>query len=190
MGDDERTIRFERLFAEHAGRVYAYAFRRVPSEDAHEVVAETFLTAWRRLDDVPADALPWLLATARRTLANRWRGDRRRVALVERLVGAEGADRRTDPTGEVDVRLSVLAALEGLSPIEREALTLVAWDGLDSGPAASVAGCSRAAFAVRLHRARRRLAKELAVAGHDSDEPVAERTPPADREPIQGARKP
>jgi len=33
-----------------------------------DVVAETFLVAWRRLDDIPAEARPWLLGVARKTL--------------------------------------------------------------------------------------------------------------------------
>jgi RNA polymerase sigma-70 factor (ECF subfamily) len=187
---DERTARLEQLFAEHAARVHAYAVRRVPAEDAGEVVAETFLTAWRRLDDVPSEALPWLLATARRTLANRWRGDRRRVALVERLSEPGAARRTPDPTGEVDTRLAVLAALDRLSDIEREALTLVVGDGLDAGSAAEVAGCSRAVFAVRLHRARRRLAQELAGAGHDPGESTVPAAVERSLDRSQGARKP
>jgi RNA polymerase sigma-70 factor (ECF subfamily) len=41
---------------------------------------------------------------------------------------------------------------------------LVAWEGLGSAEAARAAGCSRPAFAVRLHRARKRLAAALAAA--------------------------
>ena len=52
-------------------------------------MAETFLVAWRRLDDVPADALPWLYGVARRVLANQRRSADRGAALERRLAGAE-----------------------------------------------------------------------------------------------------
>jgi RNA polymerase sigma-70 factor (ECF subfamily) len=55
----------------------------------------------------------------------------------------------------------VLEGLAALSEPDREALILVAWDGLDNHEAATVAGCSAATFAVRVHRARRRLQRKL-----------------------------
>lgn len=48
-----------------------------------------------------------------------------------------------------------------LSGDDREALALVAWDGLTPAKAARSLGCSPVAFRVRLHRARRRLARAL-----------------------------
>jgi RNA polymerase sigma-70 factor (ECF subfamily) len=66
-----RQERFERLFREHGDAVYRYAVRRDPGA-AEDVVAEAFLVAWRRLDDVPRGAeLPWLLGVARRPSARR-----------------------------------------------------------------------------------------------------------------------
>ena len=76
MGDIvERTRedRFEELFREHYGAVRGYALRRALGEPAQDAVSETFLVAWRQLDDVPADALPWLFGVARRVLANQRR---------------------------------------------------------------------------------------------------------------------
>ena len=74
-GDEaERARRLEALFDAHSGRVFAYAARRSSPQDADDVVGETFLVAWRRLDAVPPDALPWLLGVARKVLSNRRRG--------------------------------------------------------------------------------------------------------------------
>ncbi len=152
--------------------MFAYALRRADRETALEVVSETYLVAWRRFDHIPEDALPWLLGVARKVLANRRRSDTRRSALDERLrarsvlTPAEGSD----PGDEVAGRLAVLEALGRLSSTEREAVTLWAWEGLDGRRAAEVLGCSRTAFALRLHRARRRLAKELDAAGHPFDD--------------------
>jgi RNA polymerase sigma-70 factor (ECF subfamily) len=55
------------------------------------------------------------------------------------------------------------SALASLTDHEREALLLVAWDELSAGDAARVAGCSTAAFRVRLHRARQRVAGRLGL---------------------------
>ena len=149
------------MFRETYAAVRGYALRRAPVEQAQEAVADAFLVAWRRLDDVPADALPWLLGVTRRTLANQ----RRSAARVEALV-ARAASSRTIPSGEDPAEAigdaEVLRlGLGRLSDRDRETLMLVAWDGLVGARAAQAAGCSRAAFAVRLHRARARLAAEL-----------------------------
>ena len=157
-----RGDRFERLFREAYPPVRAYALRRSAPDVAQDVVADTFLIAWRRLDDVPEDALPWLYATARRVLANQRRSAARGVALEQRLSGAvssHGSADLGDSVAEADL---VRIALGRLSERSREALMLVAWEGLDGARAARAAGCSRAAFAVRLHRARAQLAGELA----------------------------
>jgi RNA polymerase sigma-70 factor, ECF subfamily len=156
-----RSERFERVFRENYAAVRAYALRRAPRGIVQDVVAETFLVAWRRLDDVPDDALPWLYGVARRVLANQLRSIDRSAALVRRLAGSAAVAGSRDPGESVGDAEIVRAALGRLSDRDREALTLVAWHGLSGAPAARAAGCSRAAFAVRLHRARARLTAEL-----------------------------
>lgn len=160
-------MRFESLFGEHYDDVLAYALRRSDGETAQDVVAETFLVAWRRLDVVPDDALPWLYGVARRVLANQRRADSRRDALARRLaVHTEVSDRQSE-VGDA----SLLRALARLPEASREALLLVAWDGLDRGRAAAALGCRPARLRVRLHRARRRLARELET--EETDVPTA-----------------
>jgi RNA polymerase sigma-70 factor, ECF subfamily len=163
----EAGRRFEALFDAHYASVLAYALRRVDAELAEDVAAETFLVAWRRLHRVPVDPLPWLYGVARKMIANQRRGIRRREALIAKLKqDASGARGPWDIADRVVERAGVLAALARLGERDREALRLAAWEGLETARAARAAGCSRAAFAVRLHRARRRLMKELASAGH------------------------
>jgi RNA polymerase sigma-70 factor, ECF subfamily len=149
--------RFVALYETYGSAVLAFARRRCGADEAEDVLAETFLVAWRRRDDVPADALPWLYAVARNVVSNRLRSQRRRTALEARIATEpplDGAERR-DP----DPRLH--EALATLKPIDREALLLTAWEGLSIDRAARAAGCTQAAFHVRLHRARKRLAKAL-----------------------------
>jgi RNA polymerase sigma-70 factor (ECF subfamily) len=169
-----RADRFEGLFRECYPLVRAYSLRRAAPDLAQDAVAETFLVAWRRFEDVPDDPLPWLYGTARRVLANQRRSAARGVALERRLSGAGGADVRADLGDSVADAELVREALGRLSDRSREALMLSAWEGLDGARAARAAGCSRAAFAVRLHRARGQLAAELAF---------LEELPPPDRSP-------
>jgi RNA polymerase sigma-70 factor (ECF subfamily) len=150
------------LFRDSYPLVRAYALRRAAPDVAQDAVAETFLVAWRRLEDVPDDSLPWLYGTARRVLANQRRSAARGVALEHRLSGATVAGTGADLGDSVGDAELVRLALGRLSDRRREAIMLVAWEGLDGAGAARVAGCSRAAFAVRLHRARAQLAGELA----------------------------
>src|SRR5439155_83532 len=77
--------------------VFAYARRRATKDEADDVVSETFLVAWRRFDELPAEPLPWLIGTARKVLANRRRSDDRRDALVVRLRSLPGSSPSADP---------------------------------------------------------------------------------------------
>src|SRR5690242_18532311 len=98
--DDDRGTRFDQLFAAHYGAVRAYVVRRSGAAPGDDVLSETFLVAWRRLDAVPEDGLPWLLGVARRVLANQRRGAARRAALVERLSSLTSRSHGAEPTGE------------------------------------------------------------------------------------------
>lgn len=155
--------RWEGLYQSYAGQVFAFALRRVGREDAADVVAETFLVAWRRIDQVPQEALPWLYAVARNVIGNSRRAAVRREALQERIRSVRSVDRIADPTDEVDARSDILSAVQTLPEAEREALMLVAWEDLDVRSAASVMGCSPGTLAVRIHRGRRRLRKILSA---------------------------
>lgn len=160
-GSDSRAlVRFEALFRLNADAVLAYAIRRSDRDTAEEIVAETFAVAWRRLGTVPDPALPWLLGVARRVLANERRARGRADALRGRLVGGSFGS-SDDPADVVDARMAAQAALERLSFAEREVLELLAWEGLSASEAADVLGCSRAAIAVRMHRARRRFERSF-----------------------------
>jgi RNA polymerase sigma-70 factor, ECF subfamily len=153
--------RFELLFDRHRRSVLGYALRRVDEPaDAADALAETFLVAWRRLDDVPGgeDARPWLLAVARRVLANQRRGERRRDGLAQRL-GHELTARL--PGLDDDGGDRVRAALAQLTEEDREILRLAGWEELTSGEIAVVLGVRPVTARSRLHRARRRLRAQL-----------------------------
>jgi RNA polymerase sigma factor (sigma-70 family) len=154
---DERARRFEELFEAYCPDIVAYCRWRAASHtDAQDAVSEVFLTAWRRLADVPLgpDARVWLYATARRVLANQRRSYRRSAALVERLTSEPVLD-LDDPAAGRDQAL-VHAALARISERDREVLLLAEWEGLSAEQIASVLGCLAVTARGRLHRSRRR----------------------------------
>jgi RNA polymerase sigma-70 factor (ECF subfamily) len=156
-----RRERFEALFERCHSEVRAYVLRRAPQAIVDDVVSETFLVAWRALDSVPVEPLPWLYGVARGTLANHRRGHLRSAALSARLTRTLVPPPEVEAPVSEEVEPQLRDALLALTVREREALLLVAWEGLSPAQAASALGCSSAAFRVRLHRARGRLARLL-----------------------------
>jgi RNA polymerase sigma-70 factor (ECF subfamily) len=166
--DDDRLAREERfthLFDAHYSAVRAYAWRREP-DSADDVVAETFTIAWQRLESLPVEPLPWLIGIARNVRLNLRRGEHRRrereMRCYEPTVAPSFA-------GAVEARASLHDALQRVSERDREVLLLAAWERLDRAGLAAALGCSKATAAVRLSRARKRLAAALADA--DAQEP-------------------
>ena len=159
----DAQARFDALYREHAGEVRRYVRRRSDAQSADDVVADVYVVAWRRLGDVPDDPLPWLLGVARRILANRRRGDVRDHALWDRIRAEQfRATAVAEGDGPRDGE-AVWAALSTLSERDREALLLVAWEGLSTARAARVVGVRANTFAARLYRARRHFAHALRV---------------------------
>ena len=179
LGRELAQIQFSRLYREQGRAILAYALRRVEDrEDAADVVAETFLIAWRRLAEVPAgaEARLWLYAVARRTIANLHRSERRRTRLGGRLAESLRTElaTRPNPSGEA---AEALRAMGELGDEDRELLLLIAWEGLSPSEAAKVLAVSSLAARSRLHRARRRLRALM-----ESDTPAAHRSSELDTE--------
>jgi RNA polymerase sigma-70 factor (ECF subfamily) len=105
---------------------------------------------------VPEDALPWLLATARRVLANQRRATGRQAALHDRLPADRSAPDSGEPASD-----RVIDALGTLSEADQEVLLLSAWEDLEPVRAAKVLGIRKGTYAMRLSRARKRLAVVL-----------------------------
>jgi RNA polymerase sigma factor (sigma-70 family) len=167
LGREVARTRFGRLYREQGRAILAYAVRRVGSpEDAADVVAETFLVAWRRLEEVPIDAGArlWLFAVAHRVIANQHRAERRRTRLGERLAESLRTELATQPAPAGEAA-AALRAIGELGADDRELLLFVSWDELSPAEAARVLGISSLAARSRLHRARRRLRDLLE---HDS----------------------
>ena len=156
---------FRVLWDDHHARVRSYVVRRVGSDEADDVVAAVFETAWRRWSSLPfgAERLWWLLSCARKTCANHRRSLTRRSNLTERVRGQVGrgvaGSGDTDFAEQVVSDATVRQALAGLSPDDREALLLSVWDDLDPAGVAAVLGIGRPAAQKRVARARERFEK-------------------------------
>ncbi|MGC4152520.1 MAG: sigma-70 family RNA polymerase sigma factor [Propionicimonas sp.] len=155
---------FAALFERTSHRVYGYVRRHCDDTDCDDVVSEVYLVAWRRFDEVPPEPMPWLLATARRVLANHWRSRDRHSRLGAELRAVAQLATHPDPARMVADRDTMLAALAKLATDDRELLLLIGWDGLDAVGAAEALGCSPVAARARLSRARHRLTTALAAA--------------------------
>lgn len=169
------------MFDRERRAILGYALRRTNRpEDAADVVAETFLVAWRRLDDVPQErSRAWLYGVARKVLANQRRGERRHRALTERLTSAIESECHTlfpDRSSELD-HSSALRALGALGPSDREILKLAAWEELEPAEIAVALEMKSVTARSRLHRARKRFKAALAAtkAEPETAEPATKR---------------
>ena len=156
---------FRCMYDEHHAAVFAYCLRRASTEDAKDAAADVFLAAWRRFDDVPTGehTLPWLYGTARRVLANQRRSRSRFVRLTARL--RSNLAPPEDGPEVVVIRhqqsQEVLDALARLRSGDREIIQLALWEELSQAAIGEAMGCSARAVTMRLHRALRRLRRQL-----------------------------
>jgi RNA polymerase sigma-70 factor (ECF subfamily) len=153
---------FGRIFDRHRDRIRRHSLRLVPAvHDVDDVVAITFLEAWRRRDlvrIVDGSMLPWLLVTATNVAQNLRRGARRHRALLLKLPPADHAADHAD----LDDDGPASEALRSLSLADRQVLTLCVLEGLPIGEAADALGIPAGTVKSRLSRARQRLAQRVA----------------------------
>ncbi|MFJ3667171.1 RNA polymerase sigma factor [Streptomyces sp. NPDC090106] len=166
----DREALFEALVGVVAVPLHRYLSRRTDPGSVDDVLAETMVVLWRRLEDVPelgagrpvdpAGVLPWCYGVARGCLANARRAEGRRQRLVDRLTrvarpAASWPGAAESGDGELD------HALRKLSPLDREVLLLWAWEELAPREIAEAMGTTPNAVSIRLHRAKKKLAAML-----------------------------
>lgn len=163
--------RFRALYGEHQPDVLAYFLRRLSRDDAVDATADVFLTAWRRIDDVPSspEARLWLFGVARNVLRNHQRSLRRRGRLWVKLA-ITWVD--SDPLPETvllrrEEDREVIDTLDRLRPQDREVLTLRLWEEASFDDIAAVMRCSRHAAEQRYGRALQRLRRVARRSGHE-----------------------
>jgi RNA polymerase sigma-70 factor (ECF subfamily) len=154
---------FRALYDEHFDDVRRFVRRRADPPSVDDVIGETFLIAWRRRCELPADPRPWLFRTARNVLLNDSRRRRRHDSLAVRIAAQADLSRSAaQPLADAESLIDLTAAWRRLSPADQEVLALHVWEGLPDRDAAAVLGCARATYSMRLSRARRRLGALLA----------------------------
>jgi RNA polymerase sigma-70 factor (ECF subfamily) len=167
-GATERLL-FEQLVKDTREDLLAYAMRRAADrEDAADVLSETYLIAWRKLEKIPpADsARLWLFGVAANVLRRGVTRHRSSEALIERLAREPQDTGQIESPGREDqTNRALRAGLATLAARDREILTLTAWEGLTPKQIATVTGLPTNLIRVRLHRARSRLKRRLTNAG-------------------------
>jgi RNA polymerase sigma-70 factor (ECF subfamily) len=188
---------FAAVFRRHSPYIRRYVTRRVGADAADDVVAETFLAAFRQRAayqlDRP-DALPWLYGIATNLIARHRRTELRQLRVLART----GVDPVTEPfTDRVDAAVSVDrakarlgAALAKLPDAHRDALLLVAWGGLTYEQVATATGVPLGTVQSRISRARRRLRRSLGDLDPGGPQPPERPRPPGRRRVGQPGSRP
>lgn len=156
---------FAVLFRRYAPEVQRYVRRRIGAGAADDVVAETFLAAFRQraaYDLERHNARPWLYGIATNLVVKHRRSEARRIRATARLVAhqappadeAQVVSEAVDAAGEWQ---RVAVALTQLPPPERDVLLLHVWEGLPYEDVAEAVGIPVGTVRSRLNRARRRL---------------------------------
>jgi RNA polymerase sigma-70 factor, ECF subfamily len=155
---------FARLYRRCYRPIRDFCRRRVASDLVDDAVAETFLAAWRHLEDVPPgdDALVWLYGVAYRVVGHQWRSTARRRRLEARLrsVALRPGSAADESVIDGDDSRLVLVAAARLSDTDAEVLRLRAWEQLGITDIAAVLEIAPNAVKQRLYRAKRNLARE------------------------------
>src|SRR5690242_10860594 len=166
---------FGALFDRHAPAISRYIARRLGPDAAEDLVAETFLAAFRRrgrYDAAQADARPWLYGIATRLIGRHRRDEVRFFRAIARTgvdpAAEPVADQVTDRVAAQAARRELAAALAGLSRGQRDVLLLVA-SGLGYQEAALALGVPAGTVSSRLVRARRKVRE--ALGGQDPTDP-------------------
>ena len=165
---------FGALFERHASAVYNYCFRRTADwAAAEDLMAATFLEAWRKRDQVrlTGNSLrPWLYGVATNLLRNQRRSNRRREAALAR-VRQEVAHRglADDVASRIDDEREMRRLLKLISEMpvrNQDVIALVVWSELSYEEAATALGVRIGTVKSRLARARKKLAELADRSGH------------------------
>jgi RNA polymerase sigma-70 factor (ECF subfamily) len=169
---------FADLYQTFYRHVYAYCRRRVEPDSVDDLVADVFLTAWRRIDDAPNGdgALGWLYRISYLVTSNHWRGTSRRKRLIRKLesIGIQPIPLVQDQIVVREQVREVIAAAQRLRSKDLEILRLSIWEQLSLDEIGLVLGINSNAAKQRLHRARNNLVRECGRASKIAVTPTAQ----------------
>ncbi|MEV6021249.1 MULTISPECIES: RNA polymerase sigma factor [unclassified Streptomyces] len=173
---DEPDV-FAELFHRYADDIHRYAARRLGTEAADDLMAETFVIAFqrrRRYDLTRPHARPWLYGIVTRLIGGQRRSEARQLRALSRVAsrtpsdGSGGeplAERVAARISAENTRDALTAALAKLPARHRDVLLVIAWGDLDYAEAAEALGIPVGTVRSRLHRARKKL--RVALGGSD-----------------------
>ncbi|HEY1761769.1 MAG TPA: sigma-70 family RNA polymerase sigma factor [Acidimicrobiales bacterium] len=155
---NEVLDRFEDFFRENYSRLFQYVARRVPSAQVDDLVAASFIVAWRKFERTVHPTLPWLFRIASYEISNHRRSSRK----WNNVVSFEVVGDLSSPSADSDVDAAEMdAVLSRLSLADQEILRLIHWDALTRTEVAEVLLLTLNATNVRYHRALRRLHDQM-----------------------------
>jgi RNA polymerase sigma-70 factor (ECF subfamily) len=157
--------RFDELYRATRKDVLAYLIRRTGDpEQAADMLADTYLIAWRRLAHIPDghQGRLWLFGVARNLLLKGAERRRSQDVLVERLASELQITFSASAPADDHRANALREGVAGLPDKEREVLLLTAWEGLTPREIAAVTGTSANLVRVRLAHARTKLRRRLA----------------------------
>ena len=172
-------VKFRSAYEAHARALLGHALRRTATPaDAADVVAETMLTAWRRLDAVPdePETILWLYGVARNVIANGDRTIRRQRRLAEKLRSQLDDVLEDPPVADPSLAAQVAAAMKSLTPVEHEVLILTATEQLSPAEIAVVLDMKQNTVRTHLHRARSKLRSALTTDASEKSSRSAKRS--------------
>lgn len=153
-------------------QVYRYVAARVPSrQEAEDVTEDVFVGALQSASSLRASDeagfLAWLYQIARYKLADRLRRQYRRPTLaLDPALEVPDADPTPEEAAlDADAAAAVQAALDALTPEQREVITMKFMLDYDNAKAASILGKSPGAINQLQHRALAQLRKILTRRG-------------------------
>ena len=157
--------KFAGLYDRYYGHVYAYCRRRVDIDRVEDAVADVFLVAWRKIDEIPEGerALMWLYRVAYRVVGHLWRSSSRTRKLESKLLSL-GVESHPTPEGLLIMAQEEQQVIEAASKLrgkDEEVLRLSVWERLNNNQIASILDISDNAVKQRLHRAKKNLTREF-----------------------------
>jgi RNA polymerase sigma factor (sigma-70 family) len=176
-GDDDASLiersrsepeLFAAIFDRHAGPLRGYVARRLGPDAADDIVADTFLIAFRRrggYDVSRTDAAPWLYGIATNLIGERRRAEVRMYRAYARSGTDPAIEGHADQVAEsVSAKAEgsrLAAALGSLKKRDRDALLLYTWGDLSYQEVAQALDVPIGTVRSRLNRARRKLRAAL-----------------------------
>jgi RNA polymerase sigma-70 factor, ECF subfamily len=176
LADDH--AKFNEIYTRYAKLVHAYCARRTTFPQVADAVSETFLVAWRRLDQIGDvdSALPWLYGTAYRVLSHQWRRRSRGQQLMKRLVDSDPSEERTPEVIVMQRQENdlVLLAAQRLPKADQEILRLTLWEELSHAEVGRALSIPLSAVKQRAYRARRNLTREYSQLTRERRSPATQ----------------